>query len=84
MQALATCIERAVQSGQDIGAQLSLEPFHAERYAANNRLLGVVDKLHKLYSAGSGPIVPIRSWGLEIVNALGPLKRFLMKQAAGS
>ena len=72
-----------MEHGQDIGSQLALEPYNAQRYAANNMLLGVVDKLHKLYSVSSGPLVPLRSWGLSAVNAMGPLKAFLMNQASG-
>ena len=72
-----------MRHGQDIGAQLSLESYPAARYAVNNTLLGVVDKLHKLYSVQSGPLVPLRSWGLSAVDALGPLKAFFMEQASG-
>lgn len=84
VQSLASTIEHAVSHGQDLGTSLSLEAYNSERYAANHVLLGVCDKLHKLYSAGSGPMVPLRSWGLNAVNAMGPLKRFIMDQAAGS
>ncbi|KAG7292626.1 hypothetical protein NEMBOFW57_002661 [Staphylotrichum longicolle] len=84
VQSLAKTIEYAVNHGQDIGVTMSLEPYVAERYAANHLLLGVCDKLHKLYSVGSGPLVPLRSVGLSAVNALGPLKSFFMNQAAGN
>ncbi|KAK3310688.1 uncharacterized protein B0T15DRAFT_407930 [Chaetomium strumarium] len=84
VQSLAKTIEYAVSHGQDIGTTMSLEPYVSERYAANHVLLGVCDKLHKLYSAGSGPLVPLRSVGLSAVNAFGPLKSFLMNQAAGN
>lgn len=84
VESLVKTIEYAVTHGQDIGATMSLEPYNAERYAANNMLLGVVDKLHKLYAAESGPLVPLRSIGLRAVNALGPVKQFLMDQAAGT
>lgn len=73
-----------MQHGQDIGSQLSLEAYNSERYAANNAILGVVDKLHKLYSVQSGPVVPLRSLGLRAVNAMGPLKGFFMRRAAGA
>lgn len=63
---------------------MSLEQYNSERYANNNLFLGVVDKLNKLYGVSSGPLVPLRSWGLSAVNAMGPLKEFLMKQAAGA
>jgi ubiquinone biosynthesis monooxygenase Coq6 len=63
---------------------MSLEAYNADRYAANNLLLGVVDKLHKLYAVESGPLIPLRSIGLRAVNALGPVKQFFMSQAAGT
>jgi len=84
VQSLARTIENAVTHGQDIGVHMSLEPYNAERYAANHLLLGVVDKLHKLYAVESGPLVPLRSMGLSAVNKMGPLKEFFMGQAAGT
>jgi ubiquinone biosynthesis monooxygenase Coq6 len=83
VQSLAKAIEFAVSHGQDIGTTLSLESYNSERYTANHVMLGVCDKLHKLYSVGSGPLVPLRSLGLSAVNAMGPLKKFFMEQAAG-
>lgn len=84
VQSLAKTTEFSVDHGMDLGTRMSLEAYNAERYAANHVLLGVCDKLHKLYSVGSGPLVPLRSLGLSAVNAFGPLKSFLMNQAAGS
>lgn len=84
IQSLARTIEYAVSHGQDIGTQLSLESYNAERYAANHVVMGVCDKLHKLYSFGSGPVVGLRSLGLGAVNAMRPVKDFFMNQAAGN
>ncbi|KAL6868582.1 hypothetical protein J3F83DRAFT_737658 [Trichoderma novae-zelandiae] len=83
IQSLVRTIEYAVAHGQDLGTQMSLEPYNSERYAANHVLMGVCDKLHKLYSVESGPLVPLRSLGLKAANALGPLKSFFMEQASG-
>lgn len=83
VQSLAKTIEYAVNHGQDIGTQLSLEAYNAERYAANHVVLGVCDKLHKLYSVGGGPLVGLRSLGLSAVNAMQPVRQFFMNQAAG-
>ncbi|KAF2187622.1 ubiquinone biosynthesis monooxygenase COQ6 [Zopfia rhizophila CBS 207.26] len=80
---LTRVIERAVQTGQDIGSLLALEAYNAERYAENNAMLGVCDKLHRLYSVESGPLVGLRSLGLRAVDAMGPLKGFFMGRAAG-
>ncbi|ROV97290.1 hypothetical protein VSDG_04724 [Cytospora chrysosperma] len=84
IQSLVKTIEYAVSHGQDIGTQLSLESYNAERYAANHVVMGVCDKIHKLYSVGGGPLVPLRSLGLNAVNAMRPVKDFLMNQAAGN
>ncbi|KAI1208955.1 ubiquinone biosynthesis hydrox [Annulohypoxylon truncatum] len=84
VESLTRTIEYAVSHGQDIGARMSLEPYNAERYGPNHVLLGVCDKLHKVYSVGSGPLVPLRSLGLNAINALGPVKNFFMDQAAGN
>ncbi|KAK0733967.1 hypothetical protein B0T26DRAFT_686605 [Lasiosphaeria miniovina] len=83
VQSLASTIEYAVSHGQDIGVRMSLEPYVSERYLANHVLMGVCDKLHKLYSVESGPLVSLRSFGLNAMNSFGPLKTFLMNQAAG-
>ena len=84
VQSLVKTIEYAVSHGQDLGTQMWLEQYNSERYAANHMLMGVCDKLHKLYSVESGPLVPLRSMGLKAVNALTPLKSFFMEQASVS
>lgn len=84
IQSLARAIQYAVGHGQDLGTQMALESYNSERYAANHVVLGVCDKLHKLYSVDSGPLVPLRSLGLQAVNGLAALKGFLMDQASGT
>ena len=84
VQSLVKTIEYAASHGQDLGTQLSLESYNSERYAANHVMLGVCDKLHKLYSVESGPLVGLRTIGLQAVNAMSPLKRFMMGQASGT
>ncbi len=84
-EALARALARAAAHGADVGARAaSLAAYAADRYAANHALLGVCDKLHRLYSVGSGPLVPLRSLGLAALDAMPPLKRLLMDQAAGN
>ena len=83
IECLSKILQNAVAHGQDIGDQLTLETYNAERYEQNHRLLGVVDKLHKIYSWGGGPVVGLRSWGLQAVDRIPALKGFLMGQAAG-
>jgi len=65
------------------GSTLSLEPYYSDQYFKNNLMIGVVDKLHKLYGTAFLPVVAVRSLGLRAVNAMEGLKSMIMKQAAG-
>ncbi|KAG0636489.1 hypothetical protein HOY80DRAFT_355020 [Tuber brumale] len=82
-QSLIKALETAVQTGQDIGSTLSLEPYYSDQYFKNNLMIGVVDKLHKLYGTAFPPVVAVRSLGLRAVNAMEGLKSMIMEQAAG-
>ncbi|KAL8680346.1 MAG: hypothetical protein Q9186_003467 [Xanthomendoza sp. 1 TL-2023] len=83
VRSLAKTIEYTVEHGGDIGDEMYLDRYNNEMWAQNNRMLGVTDKLHKLYGVGWGPIVGIRSMGLKMVDQLDPMKNWLMKQAGG-
>ncbi|KAI5798863.1 hypothetical protein EDC01DRAFT_21173 [Geopyxis carbonaria] len=83
VRSLIKAVESAVQNGQDIGSELSLEPYLSEQYLKNHVMLGVVDKLHKLYGTSLKPVVAARSLGLDTVNAFDGLKSLIMGQAAG-
>ena len=61
----------------------ALAKYPLERYGLNHRMLGVCDKLHKLYSLENAPAVLLRTWGLEAVNEIGALKRFIVQNASG-
>lgn len=84
VSALHDTISAAITTGQDIGSTLALEGYNASRYAANNLMLGVTDKLHKVYSWESGPVVAARSLGLRAVGSLGWVKGLLMGGASGA
>ncbi|KAL8784203.1 MAG: hypothetical protein Q9213_004095 [Squamulea squamosa] len=83
VQSLVNTIEYTVKHGGDIGDEMYLERYNSEMWLKNNRMLGVTDKLHKLYGANWGPVVGIRSLGLKIVDQIAPVKGWLMKQAGG-
>lgn len=82
VESLVSALNTAVKRGMDIGSLLAIEPYWADRYFPNHLKLGVVDKLHKLYSSDFGPLVALRAWGLSAVNGLEFVKRELMKQAS--
>ncbi|KAK9242059.1 hypothetical protein V1506DRAFT_480725 [Lipomyces tetrasporus] len=81
---LVRVLERAVQHGSDIGDEVVLQAYWAERYPVNHVMLGVVDKLQKLYCTDFPPIVGLRTVGLEVVESLDWVKKMIMRQAAGS
>ena len=82
-RALADCIAYGMEHGMDIGSSWCLDEYNAKRWAANNTVMGVCDKLQKVYGASSGPVVWGRSLGLGLVDRLGPVKGMLMGAAGG-
>lgn len=82
-RSLAKHINFSLAVGKDIGSNWALDAYNAEQWAHNHAMLGAVDKLHKLYSAESGPVVWARSLGLDAVDKMGFLKGFFMRRAAG-
>lgn len=82
VESLVDALQVASTRGLDIGSLLAIEPYWADRYFANHIKLGVVDKLHKLYSADLPVLVALRSVGLSVVNSLEFVKKELMRQAS--
>ncbi|KAK9466680.1 hypothetical protein V1512DRAFT_247892 [Lipomyces arxii] len=80
---LARVLEQAIAGGADIGEEFVLQKYWAERYPVNHVMLGVIDKIQKIYCTDCTPVVKLRSFGLEIVQNLDVVKRMIMKQATG-
>ncbi|CCE62098.1 hypothetical protein TPHA_0B04290 [Tetrapisispora phaffii CBS 4417] len=76
-EALVDALEKASKRGLDIGSELALDPFWAERYPTNTLLLGVADKCHKIYSTDFPPVVKLRSLGADVINNFSPLKNLI-------
>lgn len=77
VEALLNALENAVSRGSDIGSLLALQPFWADRYPINNMLLGMVDKLHKIYGTDFAPVVALRSIGVNLINNFPPIKNLI-------
>ena len=84
VEALVKAIEYTVAHGGDIGIEGNLESYESEMWNKNNRMLGVVDKLHKLYGVSWAPVVGVRGWGLGMVDRFEGLKGWIMGQAGGA
>jgi ubiquinone biosynthesis monooxygenase Coq6 len=82
-QSLAQRIVYGMQHGMDIGSSWCLDEYNSDRWAANNAVMGVCDKLQKVYSVGSGPVVWGRSLGVDVLERLGWAKGSIMGAAGG-
>lgn len=69
-------LQYCVQSGGDIG--FVGEQVTRDRYWANARVTGVVDKIHKLYAREGSSIVGLRSLGSGLLNKIEIAKRTVM------
>ncbi|EGV62857.1 Putative ubiquinone biosynthesis monooxygenase [Yamadazyma tenuis] len=76
---LVAAIETGIDRGLDIGSTLVLEPYFAQCFPYNHALLGVCDKLHKIFSNDVYPIILVRSFGMRFMNSLTPIKDFMIK-----
>lgn len=81
--ALSDTIQTGVTRGQDIGSKLTLDYYTANAWPANHVLMGVCDKLHKIFSTDFLPIVALRGFGLKSINWLSPLKDLMIKSVSG-
>ncbi|KAF5331473.1 hypothetical protein D9758_015502 [Tetrapyrgos nigripes] len=84
VECLSRVIHNAVLRGGDIGSYTSLLPYSQERYLENHKIMSICDKLHKLYSTTFGPVVQLRTMGLEMLNEFDSIKAALMSIAGSS
>ncbi|KAG7880235.1 hypothetical protein KL905_002904 [Ogataea polymorpha] len=80
VKSLVAVLEKSMERGLDIGTKLALEPYFSERYPANHVLLGIVDKLHKIYSTDIAPIVMARSFGVNVLNNVPFVKDYMVSK----
>lgn len=81
--ALVEAIEAGVDRGLDIGLMLVLEQYVATAWPSNHALMGVCDKLHKIFSTDFGPLVALRGIGLKTINLVDPVKDFMIRAISG-
>jgi 2-octaprenyl-6-methoxyphenol hydroxylase len=81
--ALAETIVEATRLGLDIGAAPQLERYERWRRFDSAFSAAVMDGLNRLFSNDSAPLRALRDLGLGLVDRAPPLKRFLVREAAG-
>ncbi|XP_073950499.1 ubiquinone biosynthesis monooxygenase COQ6, mitochondrial-like [Choristoneura fumiferana] len=78
---LTSFLSDAIYSGLDITHNSWLEKYETSRQRYNVPTMLGIDALHKLYSMDLPPVVLVRSLGLQITNALQPVKKMIMSHA---
>lgn len=76
---LTQALETGVERGLDIGSTLVLEKYVADAWPMNHALLGVTDKLHKIFSTDWYPIVWARGIGMKSIDFLEFAKDIMVK-----
>jgi len=83
-ESLARHYQIAQESGMDFGGTMHfLNQYNNERRAEVSAVLGGIHALHEFFATKFEPAVYVRSLGMNLVNALGPVRRHLAEVAAG-
>lgn len=80
--ALVRAIERGVEKDMDIGTAMVLESYGKERYPTNRTVAHVCDKIHKVFSSESYPVVVMRGLLLKGINMADRVKQTLKPSAS--
>jgi 2-octaprenyl-6-methoxyphenol hydroxylase len=81
--ALAEVIIDAKRLGLDAGSDVVLSRYESWRKFDNALFAAAMDGLNRLFSNDIAPIKLARRAGIDVVDAIAPLKRFFMRQAGG-
>ncbi|MDO5605457.1 MAG: UbiH/UbiF/VisC/COQ6 family ubiquinone biosynthesis hydroxylase [Paracoccus sp. (in: a-proteobacteria)] len=81
--ALAECVADAARRGEDIGFATVLDRYQGWRRFDSTTLALGMDSVNRLFSNDNPLLRLARGMGMGAVNALPPLRRRFMRQAAG-
>ncbi len=80
---LAGALARARQAGRDTGAPIVLEEYAWRRWPDNLAVAAFTEGLNAVFANDLTPLRLARGAGLACMQALPPLKRWLMRRATG-
>lgn len=81
--AMADVLLDAVELGQDIGALDVLQRYERWRRFDSFAQAMTMDGLNRLFSNDIAPLRLARDIGMSVVDKIGPLRRYLMREAGG-
>ncbi len=80
---LAEVLLESRLSGRDPGSLQTLRRYERWRRGENEMVIAVLDGMHKLFVSADPGIQRLRNAGLDLCNALNPVKHWLMARAMG-
>lgn len=80
---LAEVLLDAHRAGRDIGSLATVRRYERWRKGDNLAMLILTDGLKRLFGSSISALVQLRNTGLDLTNTVTPLKRTLMRHAAG-
>jgi ubiquinone biosynthesis UbiH/UbiF/VisC/COQ6 family hydroxylase len=83
VSALLTMVEAAKAAQRPLFAATDLARWARERRSEATLAARAFDGLNRLYAVTDGPLLPLRQFGLGLVDRLPPLKRRLAERATG-
>lgn len=81
--ALADCVMKAADLGQDIGGNEVLDSYVQWRRFDTLATAGLLDGLNRLFANDDQALRLLRQAGLRVVDSLAPLKDVFIREAAG-
>jgi len=81
VRSLANTLEKAKQTGMDLGSDLAIRDYPKERYTENHIMLSATDHLNQIFGARNGVINWLRGTGLDVINEVGWIKKVFMAGA---
>ncbi|KYM76556.1 Ubiquinone biosynthesis monooxygenase COQ6 [Atta colombica] len=81
---LTQILAEANVNGSHLNDMFYLRTYETVRQRHNIPMMLAIDGLHRFYQHTAAPIVLSRSLGLQLIDALPPIKKLLMQQAAGN
>jgi 2-octaprenyl-6-methoxyphenol hydroxylase len=82
--AMAQVLTDAARLGEDIGSPIVLDRYAAWRRFDNVMLAAATDGFVRLFSNDNPALRLARGVGMNLVNAVGPARRFFMQEAGGA
>jgi len=81
---LASVVEKCLKDGASLGDRSYLLEYETERQRHNVPTMFSIDSLHRLYTTTLTPVVLARTLGLQITDALQPVKKIMMSHATNA